>query len=105
MVNAQEKTRRDTSCPSCDSNAIYKYGKIASGKQRYLCMICGRQFTLHHKRLQYNHRPFCPQCGTIMHIYKRENKVIRFRCSQYPNCKTFKKHEIRKEISIEMYHS
>ena len=104
MAKAYEKTIHDTSCPCCDSNAIYKYGKIASGKQRYLCMMCGRQFTLHHRRLRYNNKPFCPQCGTVMHIYKRENKVIRFRCSQYPNCKTFTKQEIRKEIFFETCH-
>ncbi len=32
-----------------------------------------------------------------MHIYKRENSTIRFRCSDYPACKTFKKQKIKEE--------
>jgi ssDNA-binding Zn-finger/Zn-ribbon topoisomerase 1 len=53
--------------------------------------MCGRQFTLPPKRMQYNNKPMCPKCGSIMHLYKREKNVIRFRCSKYPECKTFNK--------------
>lgn len=31
-------------CPNCHSNQILKNGSIHSGKQKYLCKICGRQF-------------------------------------------------------------
>lgn len=31
-------------CPHCQSSQIIKYGRIHSGKQRYRCNDCGRQF-------------------------------------------------------------
>ena len=31
-------------CPKCNSQSIIKYGSINSGKQRYQCKDCGRQF-------------------------------------------------------------
>ena len=31
-------------CPNCHSNQILKNGSIHSGKQKYLCKRCGRQF-------------------------------------------------------------
>ncbi len=32
-----------------------------------------------------------------MHLYKIECDVIRFRCSNYPMCKTYKKFIIKEE--------
>jgi len=82
-------------CPSCNSDALYRYGRAWTGKQRYLCLICGRQFTTGTSRTEGRNNPRCPACGKLMHVYKRENSVIRFRCSSYPACKTFKKLEIK----------
>jgi insertion element IS1 protein InsB len=31
-------------CPNCQSSQSIKYGRIHSGKQRYRCNDCGRQF-------------------------------------------------------------
>ena len=31
-------------CPNCQSSQIIKYGRIHTGKQRYRCHDCGRQF-------------------------------------------------------------
>ena len=31
-------------CPNCNSTHIIKYGRIHTGKQRYRCNGCGRQF-------------------------------------------------------------
>ena len=31
-------------CPNCNSSHIIKYGRIHTGKQRYRCNGCGRQF-------------------------------------------------------------
>ncbi len=31
-------------CPNCSSNNIVKNGSIASGKQKFMCKDCGRQF-------------------------------------------------------------
>ena len=31
-------------CPNCQSSQIIKYGHIHTGKQRYRCNDCGRQF-------------------------------------------------------------
>lgn len=32
------------SCPKCTSKNIVKNGHIHTGKQRFLCRLCGRQF-------------------------------------------------------------
>jgi transposase-like protein len=32
-------------CPVCQSTNLKKNGRIHNGKQRYLCKVCGRQFT------------------------------------------------------------
>ncbi|MEW5744574.1 MAG: IS1 family transposase [Nitrospirota bacterium] len=78
-------------CPECDLDALYRYGRTGQGKQRFLCLLCGRQFTQDAARHEVKCKPECPRCGKRMHLYKREGKVFRFRCSDYPLCKTFKK--------------
>lgn len=78
-------------CPKCGSEAIYKYGRAWTGKQRFLCLICGLQFTEHPQRKRILQRPSCPKCGAVMHLYMKEKKFLRFRCSSYPECKTFTK--------------
>ncbi len=85
------KERVEVKCPHCNLDAVYKYGKTWQGKQRFLCLICGRQFTQGTGRYEVRDRPDCPVCGKIMHLYKREDKALRFRCSGYPVCKTFRK--------------
>lgn len=87
-------------CTSCGSEAVYRYGKAWTGKQRFLCLICGKQFTLGAERARVSGRPYCPSCGQLMHLYKREEGAIRFRCSKYPACKTFKKITIKKEEEL-----
>lgn len=82
-------------CPKCGSEAIYRYGRAWTGKQRFLCLICGRQFTGHHSIPAQ--RPGCPKCGSEMHVYKKEKKCVRFRCASYPECKTFVKINIEDE--------
>lgn len=52
------------------------------------------------KKQEIQGKPICPECGNLMHLYKIEGEVIRFRCSGYPECKTFKKFMI-KEIKEE----
>ena len=77
-------------CPACGSKAVYRDGKAHTGKQRYLCLMCGLQFTSsHHTQIQT--RPLCSTCGNRMHLYKEEETILRFRCSQYPTCKTYAK--------------
>ncbi len=84
-------------CPVCHSQAIYKYGHIKSGKQRFKCLICGRQFILGITQSKIHNRPSCPKCGLKMHLYMRDAKVFRFRCSDYPDCKTYEKILVVKE--------
>lgn len=76
-------------CPNCGSDAVYRYGRLPSGKQRYLCILCARQFIIGGKNTY--HRPACSACGSKMHCYRKEGGYIRFRCSQYPECKTYAK--------------
>jgi ssDNA-binding Zn-finger/Zn-ribbon topoisomerase 1 len=84
-------------CPECRSDALYKYGKTKNGKERYLCLICNRQFTTPGTRKRNMSRPLCPQCGGLMHLYKREAADIRLRCARYPECRTYLK--VKKEGS------
>ncbi|MHC1743907.1 MAG: IS1 family transposase [Syntrophobacteraceae bacterium] len=76
-------------CPACSADTYYRYGKTRQGKQKYLCLMCGRQFTPGRKREEIRERPACPSCQSPMHAYKRETGSIRFRCSSYPKCRTF----------------
>ena len=84
-------------CPACDSEAVYRYGHVKTGKQRLKCIMCGRQFILGFSRHELEDRPSCPQCGLKMHLYKHDDKAIRFRCSDYPDCKSYKKIPFKKE--------
>lgn len=37
-------------CPHCGAVRIVKNGHAHTGRQRYLCRVCGYQFTLDHSR-------------------------------------------------------
>lgn len=91
MTIASAGKTAEIKCPSCRSSACYKYGTAWTGKKRFLCLICGRQFTFGSKRIETKAKSRCPACGKLMHVYKREVEMIRFRCSAYPACRTFKK--------------
>jgi transposase-like protein len=97
MIDLKYLTEDKISCPLCDSEAIYKYGKTKTGKQRHQCLMCGRQFSAFAKKQEVSGKPLCPECGSPMHLYKIEGTLIRFRCSNYPVCKTFKKFRIKEE--------
>ncbi|MEJ5227151.1 IS1 family transposase [Thermodesulfovibrio sp.] len=78
-------------CPRCNSEAIYKYGRIKSGKQRYLCLVCKKQFTTFREQKE-DKRPLCRICGSKMYVYMKCNGgVVIYRCSRYPLCKEYKK--------------
>jgi transposase-like protein len=78
-------------CPDCGSDALYRYGRTHSGKQRYRCILCGRQFVEEGFRVRVDNRPDCPKCQSPMHLYMRGKGVTRFRCADYPSCRTFVK--------------
>jgi len=78
-------------CPKCRSKIVYRFGKGKTGEQRYRCMLCGMQFVRDSKTRKMTKPPTCSLCGRKMHLYKRENKAIRFRCSCYPVCKNYLK--------------
>ena len=78
-------------CPACSSEALYRYGHVHGDRQRFKCVVCGRQFLLGSERHELKTRPACPTCGLAMHVYKREPNVLRFRCSDYPDCKGYTK--------------
>jgi DNA-directed RNA polymerase subunit RPC12/RpoP len=92
-------------CPACNSDVLYRYGRTASGKKRYLCLICNRQFVENPLRDQVRNRPVCPKCGSPMHIYMREQAHIRFRCANYPECRTFYKLPREAVEDYELHHS
>ncbi len=87
------KTEEDKylNCPICGSDALYKYGRTKTGKQRYQCLICNKQFSFGAKKIVVKGKPICPKCGRHMNLYKLEKNFLRFRCSEYPECKFFKK--------------
>jgi len=84
-------------CPSCEGDAVYRYGRIKTGAQRFICLVCGMQFTPGAKKALLKGKPLCPECGKTMNVYKLEGLVIRFRCSGYPVCKTFRKYTMKEE--------
>jgi predicted RNA-binding Zn-ribbon protein involved in translation (DUF1610 family) len=77
-------------CPRCNSDASYKFGKTRHGKQRFRCLLCGRQFG-NTPRDELKERPLCHACGQKMHVYRKDGRVVRFRCSGYPFCRSFAK--------------
>jgi ssDNA-binding Zn-finger/Zn-ribbon topoisomerase 1 len=85
-----------TKCPICESEALYKNGKTDNGKQRFLCLLCGRQFSPDARHIEIGNRPDCPTCGNPMHFYKRDSLALRLRCSCYPDCRTYLKIPIAK---------
>jgi ssDNA-binding Zn-finger/Zn-ribbon topoisomerase 1 len=87
----QKAVPSELQCPDCESPALYKYGKTRSGKQRFICLICGRQFTPDASRKEVKNKPLCHVCGGQMHLYKRNAAGLIFRCSDYPLCKTYTK--------------
>jgi transposase-like protein len=78
-------------CPKCLLDTVYRYGKTKGGMQRYLCLSCGRQFTENSVKHEPHERPLCPACGRAMHVYKKEKGFMRYRCSNYPKCRTYLK--------------
>jgi hypothetical protein len=93
------ETSAELRCPVCCSEAVYKYGHVRTGKQRLKCVLCGRQFVLGFARNELSNRPICPQCGQKMHLYMHDKQGLRFRCSAYPVCKTYKKIPHNKEVA------
>ena len=94
MLALAVKNEAELKCPSCHSEALYRYGKTKIGKQRFLCLTCGRQFVHGAQRRATTNKPFCPVCGEAMNVYMREEQLIRFRCSHYPHCRTYAKRKL-----------
>jgi DNA-directed RNA polymerase subunit RPC12/RpoP len=92
-------------CPSCDSDVLYKYGQIAGGKKRFICLVCDRQFVVNSKNIHFKNKPRCPKCNKPTHAYMKNSHLVRFRCSDYPKCKTYlKTDEVEFEIvNVDMY--
>jgi transposase-like protein len=83
-------------CPRCGADAWYHFGRTATGKRRYICQVCSRQFITDYSYKAYlPNRPACPECGNFMHVYMRDGNNIRFRCSRYPTCRCFIKAGIK----------
>jgi len=80
-------------CPECASLALYRFGHVRSGLQRYLCLMCGRQFIPGHERTISLPRPSCPDCGAKMHLFKKNGTFAVSRCARYPLCHTYLKAE------------
>ena len=91
MEETNEVDQKIIACPACASDAVYRYGHSREGKQRYICLICKRQFVPERSRAEVTDRPVCDLCGRHMHLYKREKDYLRFRCSGYPVCHNFTK--------------
>lgn len=78
-------------CPECHSDAVNKYGTVHGGKQRYICLACDRQFVANPGRKHFINKPKCPTCGKPMHSYMKGSDYVWFRCSDFPNCRTYEK--------------
>lgn len=98
MTISQVQPEAMLNCPFCNSEAFYKFGKTKNENQRFRCLMCNRQFSQGGKKLEVQGKPICNKCNKHMHLYKIEGDLIRFRCSNYPTCKTFRKFKIEEEI-------
>jgi transposase-like protein len=78
-------------CPVCKSFAVYKNGHARGGIQRYLCLLCNRQFLPGHERVFPETRPACPRCSEEMYLFKKKEAYDVFRCAHYPVCRTYVK--------------
>ncbi|BBO88674.1 topoisomerase DNA-binding C4 zinc finger domain-containing protein [Desulfosarcina ovata] len=78
-------------CPACGADAYYRYGKTANGKARRICLLCQRQYTIDGARRERPDRPVCPLCGEPMHVYRRQAGFTRYRCRNYPACRSYVK--------------
>ncbi|WP_319523411.1 topoisomerase DNA-binding C4 zinc finger domain-containing protein [uncultured Desulfosarcina sp.] len=76
-------------CPACGSSATYRYGRTINGKKRRICMLCNRQYVVDGPRRNDTLRPNCPVCNQPMHRYMQKKGFIRYRCSNYPRCRTY----------------
>lgn len=104
MVSVQDvemnKREEHLTCPACGSTALYRFGFSPAGRQKYLCLICSRQFVLNPGRMQYPNKPICRACGSVMYLYKNNEGGISFRCSGYPVCRNYRKESFVHESSV-----
>ncbi|HUJ68441.1 MAG TPA: IS1 family transposase [Syntrophorhabdales bacterium] len=81
--------REEIHCPRCASAALYRFGHVRPGYQRYICLFCGRQFIPGHERPLIPSRPTCAACGAGMYLFKKKADRAVFRCSHYPACRSY----------------
>ena len=67
--------------PNCFSKDLYKYGKNKTGKQKYRCKTCHRQFTKDSSAKQKLNFPKCPVCGAGTYLHHDYEHYSRFKCN------------------------
>jgi hypothetical protein len=93
VYQKDRKTEDRIVCRNAARKPTYRYGRSKSGKQRFLCLMCNRQFILNPEHIHCKNKPVCAVCGAIMYLYKRDGECMRFRCSRYPECRTYRKQD------------
>jgi len=68
-------------CPDCFSKNLSKYGKDKTGKQKYQCKDCHRQFTTKSSTKQNLNYPKCPVCGAGTFLHHDYEHYSRFKCN------------------------
>lgn len=68
-------------CPECFSKNLYKYGKDKTGKQKYQCKTCHKQFTKNSSAKQKLNYPKCPICGAGTYLHHDYEHYSRFKCN------------------------
>lgn len=68
-------------CPDCFSKNLYKYGKDKTGKQKYQCKNCQRQFTLNSSTKPKLDYPKCHICGAGTFLHHDYEHYSRFKCN------------------------
>jgi len=74
-------------CPRCNKSYLHKFGKDQkTGKQKYQCQSCKRQFKVGDKTygqiIKHPWLPQCPKCGKRMEVYKWRRHFKRLRCKR-----------------------
>ena len=68
-------------CPDCFSKDLHKYAKNRTGKQKYRCKNCLRQFTLNSNTKPKLNYPKCPICDAGTFLHHDYEHYCRFKCN------------------------
>jgi len=71
------------SCPKCNNNHLYRFGKDKDGYQKYQCRKCKHQFAPENPKSKTERKrsyPACPRCGKASFLHHDYEHYSNYRC-------------------------